>query len=202
MNVALRSDLQIISDWIPDGARVLDLGCDNGTLLSHLQQRGITGYGVEIDNNKFSDCIKAGVNVIQADLNQGLPQFSDQSFDIVILSQTLQAIDRPDFLLEEIVRVGKQAIVTFPNFGYWLCRLQLSLGGKMPQSRTLPHVWFNTPNIHLCTINDFDALCDEKQVKVLNQSILTHAHKGTLRTRLLPNLFGQIALYQIKKSVK
>jgi len=199
MSINLRSDLQIISDWIPDNARVLDLGCDNGTLLSHLQQRGITGYGLEIDNSKFPECIKAGVNVIQSDLNQGLPQFADHSFDVVILSQTLQAIKHPDFLLEEIVRVGKQAIVTFPNFGHWLCRLQLSLGGKMPQSRTLPHTWFNTPNIHLCTIKDFDAICSDKGIRILNQSILTLAHKDTLKTRLLPNLFGQVALYQIKK---
>ena len=162
--MSLRVDLQIISDWIPQGARVLDLGCDDGTLLQHLQQRGISGYGLEIDNNKFVDCINAGVNVIQADLNQGLPQFSDQSFDFVILSQTLQAIKRPDFLLEEIVRVGKQGIIGFPNFGHWQCRLQLALGGHMPQSRTLPHDWFNTPNIHLCTVQDFEKLCTDKNV--------------------------------------
>ncbi|NQZ53652.1 MAG: methionine biosynthesis protein MetW [Piscirickettsiaceae bacterium] len=197
--MSLRVDLQIISDWIPQGARVLDLGCDDGTLLQHLQQRGISGYGLEIDNNKFVDCINAGVNVIQADLNQGLPQFSDQSFDFVILSQTLQAIKRPDFLLEEIVRVGKQGIIGFPNFGHWQCRLQLALGGHMPQSRTLPHDWFNTPNIHLCTVQDFEKLCTDKNVSVLNRSIVNHDHKNTLGTKLLPNLFGQIALYQIKK---
>lgn len=197
--MSLRVDLQIISDWIPQGARVLDLGCDDGTLLQHLQQRGISGYGLEIDNSKFVDCINAGVNVIQADLNQGLPQFSDQSFDFVILSQTLQAIKRPDFLLEEIVRVGKQGIIGFPNFGHWQCRLQLTLGGHMPQSRTLPHDWFNTPNIHLCTVQDFETLCTDKNVSVLNRSIVNHDHKNTLGTKLLPNLFGQIALYQIKK---
>jgi methionine biosynthesis protein MetW len=200
--MTLRLDLQIISDWIPDGARVLDLGCDNGTLLHHLQQRGITGYGLEIDNSKFSDCIQSGVNVIQADLDQGLPQFADQSFDIVILSQTLQAVKRPDFLLKEIVRVGKQAIIGFPNFGHWQCRLQLALGGYMPQSKTLPNAWFDTPNIHLCTVKDFDNLCQKENVTVLRRSIVNHAHKDTLGTRLLPNLFGQIALYQIKKQSK
>ncbi len=197
--MTLRVDLQIISDWIPDGSRVLDLGCDNGTLMKHLQQHGVTGYGLEIDNSKFADCIKAGVNVIQADLDQGLPQFSDQSFDYVILSQTLQAINRPDFLLEEIARVGKQAIIAFPNFGHWQCRIQLALGGHMPRSRTLPHAWFDTPNIHLCTVNDFDKLCVDKSIQVLSRSIVNHEHKDTLGTRLLPNLFGQIALYQIKK---
>jgi len=197
--MTLRVDLQIISDWIPDGARVLDLGCDNGTLMKHLQQRGITGYGLEIDNSKFAECIKAGVNVIQADLDQGLPQFADQSFDFVILSQTLQAIKRPDFLLQEIARVGKQGIIGFPNFGHWQCRLQLALGGHMPLSRTLPNEWFETPNIHLCTVQDFNKLCADKDIDVLSRSIVNHAHKDTLGTRLLPNLFGQIALYQIKK---
>lgn len=197
--MTLRIDLQIISDWVPDGARVLDLGCGNGSLLEHLQQRGVTGYGLEIDNSKLSDCIKAGVNVIQADLDQGLPQFSDQSFDYVILSQTLQAIKRPDFLLQEIARVGKQGIIGFPNFGHWQCRTQLAFGGHMPVSRTLPSSWFDTPNIHLCTVNDFEKLCRNNNMTVLSRSIVNHEHKDTLGTRLLPNLFGQIALYQIQQ---
>jgi methionine biosynthesis protein MetW len=197
--MTLRIDLQIISDWIPNGARVLDLGCGNGSLLQHLQQRGVTGYGLEIDNSKFTDCIKAGVNVIQADLDQGLPQFSDNSFDFVVLSQTLQAIKRPDFLLQEIARVGKQGIIGFPNFGHWQCRVQLSLGGHMPVSRTLPNSWFDTPNIHLCTVNDFEKLCTDNNMTVLSRSIVNHEHKDTLGTRLLPNLFGQIALYQIQQ---
>lgn len=198
--MSLRLDLQVISDWIPSGVRVLDLGCDDGTLLNHLQQRNITGYGLEIDNSKFADCIKAGVNVIQADLDQGLPQFADQSFDFVILSQTLQAIKRPDFLLSEIARVGKQGIIGFPNFGHWQCRLQLALGGHMPVSRTLSNEWFNTPNIHLCTVRDFEKLCADKAIFVLNRSIVNHAHKDTVGTKFLPNLFGEIALYQIKKT--
>jgi methionine biosynthesis protein MetW len=198
--MSLRIDLQIISDWIPDGARVLDLGCDNGILLKHLQQRGITGYGLEIDNSKFAACIAAGVNVIQADLDQGLPQFADQSFDFVILSQTLQAINHPDFLLDEIVRVGKQAIIGFPNFGHWQCRWQLAIGGRMPVSKTLPNAWFDTPNIHLCTIQDFEKICVSKHIDIQHRSIVNHAHKDTLGTKLLPNLFGQTALYQLNKS--
>lgn len=195
----LRLDLQIISNWIPDGARVLDLGCGNGALLRHLKQRRISGYGLEIDNAKFASCIKAGVNVIQADLDQGLPQFADQSFDFVILSQTLQAVNHPDFLLEEIARVGKQGIIGFPNFGHWQCRLQLAFGGHMPLSRNLPNAWFDTPNIHFCTVKDFEQLCSDRHINVLNRSIVNHNHNDTLGTKLLPNFFGQIALYQIQK---
>lgn len=195
----LRIDQQIISDWIPDGASVLDLGCGNGALLNHLQQRRITGYGLEIDNSKIADCIKAGINVIQADLDEGLSQFADQSFDFVILSQTLQALKQPDFLLQEIVRVGKKGIIGFPNFGHWQCRFQLALGGRMPVSKTLPAAWYETPNIHLCTIQDFERLCDSHHLEVLNHSIVNHEHKDSLGIRLLPNLFGQIAVYLVQQ---
>lgn len=195
----LRIDQQIISDWIPDGARILDLGCGNGTLLNHLQQRGITGYGLEIDNRRFADCIKAGVNVIQADLDEGLPQFADQSFDFVILSQTLQTIQRPDFLLQEIVRVGKKGIIGFPNFGHWHCRVQLALGGHMPVSKFLPDTWYSTPNIHFCTIQDFEALCKQHELDVLNRSVVNYEQTASMAIRLLPNLFGQIALYLVQQ---
>jgi methionine biosynthesis protein MetW len=196
--MSLRVDFQIISDWIPADSRVLDLGCGNGSLLKFLQQKNIKGYGLEIDNAKFAECIASGVNVIQADLDDGLSQFADQSFDYVILSQTLQAIKRPDYLLKEIARVGKQGIIGFPNFGHWQCRVQLALGGHMPVSEYLPNEWFNTPNIHLCTVNDFERLCADSQLDILAKNIVNHANKNTLGTRLLPNLFGQIALYQIK----
>lgn len=196
--MSLRVDFQIINDWIPANSRVLDLGCGNGSLLKFLQQKNISGYGLEIDNGKFSDCIASGVNVIQADLDDGLTQFADQSFDYVILSQTLQAVKRPDFLLKEIARVGKQGIIGFPNFGHWQCRVQLALGGYMPVSEYLPNEWYNTPNIHLCTVNDFEQLCAESQLEILSKNIVNHANKNTLGTRLLPNLFGQIALYHIK----
>lgn len=198
--MTLRTDLQIIHDWIPNGARVLDLGCGDGTLLTALQQHNVTGYGLEIDNSQIVDCIASNVNVIQADLNLGLPQFAAQSFDFVILSQTLQAVKRPDFLLDEIIRVGKQAIIGFPNFGHWQCRKQLVFGGQMPVSKTLPSAWFDTTNIHLCTIKDFEKLCTDKQVTIVKRSIVDHAHQDSLGIKLAPNLFGEIALYQIKKS--
>mgnify|MGYP000035068644 CR=1 FL=1 len=198
--MSLRVDLQIISDWIPDGSHVLDLGCDNGTLLHELQKRNITGYGLEIDNGKIAECIASDVNVIHADLDDGLSGFADQSFDYVILSQTLQAIKRPDFLLDEIIRVGKQAIITFPNFGHWQCRLQLVVAGRMPVSRTLPSPWFATPNIHLCTIKDFERICDDKRISILKRCIVDHDHQNTLGIKISRNLFGQIALYQINKT--
>ncbi len=194
----LRPDLQTISDWITDGARVLDLGCGNGALLCHLKQRGISGYGLELDNAKFVDCIKSRINVIQADLNNGLPQFSDHSFDFVILSQTLQAVNRPDFLLSEIVRVGRESVIGFPNFGHWQCRFQLACGGHMPVSKSLPNSWFGTPNIHFCTVHDFEKLCADMHINVLNRRIVNHIYKDTLATKLLPNLFGQIALYKVQ----
>jgi len=196
----LRIDLQIINSWLPEGSRVLDLGCGDGTLLAALQQRGVTGYGLEIDTSQITDCIQSGVNVIQADLDQGLAQFAAQSFDFVILSQTLQAVKRPDFLLDEIIRVGKQAIIGFPNFGHWQCRKQLAFGGKMPVSKTLPSAWFDTTNIHLCTIKDFEQMCIDKQITIEKRSIVDHAHQDSLGIKLAPNLFGEIALYQIKKS--
>ena len=155
---------------------------------------------LEIDNSQIADCIASNVNVIQADLDLGLPQYADQSFDYVILSQTLQAVKRPDFLLDEIIRVGKQAIIGFPNFGHWQCRKQLAFGGQMPVSKTLPNAWFDTTNIHLCTIKDFEQLCADKQVTIVKRSIVDHAHQDSLGIKLAANLFGEIALYQIKKS--
>ncbi|MEO5573112.1 MAG: methionine biosynthesis protein MetW, partial [Gammaproteobacteria bacterium] len=156
-------------------------------------------YGLEIDSANIVKCIKAGVNVIQTDLDAGLSDFDANSFDYVIMSQTLQAVYYPERLLDEMLRVGRKGIVTFPNFGHWQCRLQLALGGHMPVSRTLPSEWYNTPNIHLCTLQDFERLCRSKGIAILERTVVDHAHRGTLGMRLLPNLLGEIALYRFER---
>lgn len=193
----MRADLDIISGWIKPQARVLDLGCGDGTLLAHLRTRGASGYGIEKDPDKIIHCLKAGVNVIHADLEQGLADFHDQAFDYVIMTQTLQAVLHTERLLDEMLRVGREGIVTFPNFGHWNCRVQLALRGRMPVVRTLPHEWYNTPNIHLTTIDDFEALCRRKHISVLQRTVANAAHRSHLGHRLLPNLFGELALYRL-----
>lgn len=199
--MSLRPDLDIITRWIKPGSKVLDLGCGDGTLLQYLQENHqATGYGLEIDPDNIAKCISAGINVIQTDLNVGLSDFDEDSFDYVIMTQTLQAIKRPDLLLNEILRIGREGIVTFPNFGHWSTRLQLAFGGHMPVSRVLPNYWFNTPNIHLCTIQDFETLCNQQDIRVLQRSVVNHAHRSTIATRLLPNLLGEIALYRFQRS--
>ncbi len=192
----MRADLAIIAEWIQPGSRVLDLGCGDGTLLAHLQQdRKTTGYGLEIDDDNIATCIDKGVNVIQTDLDAGLSAFFDEdSFDYVIMSQTLQAMTHPEKLLEEMLRVGREGIVTFPNMGHWKNRLYLTLKGRMPVSRTLPNAWYDTPNIHLCTIRDFEALCRERGIHILQRQVVDYAHRS--HQHFLPNLLGEIALYR------
>ncbi|MDP1708902.1 MAG: methionine biosynthesis protein MetW [Gammaproteobacteria bacterium] len=198
--MALRPDFEIISEWITPGSRVLDLGCGDGTLLAHLHAtRNISGYGLEIDGDNIAKCITAGVNVIQTDLDAGLSDFDADSFDYVILSQTLQAVYYPDRLLDEMLRVGREGIVTFPNFGHWQNRVQIALGGHMPVSRNLPNDWYNTPNIHLCTLRDFERLCAKNGISILQRTVVDHAHHAGLGMRLFPNLLGEIALYRFQR---
>jgi methionine biosynthesis protein MetW len=191
----MRADFSTIAGWIAPKARVLDLGCGDGSLFAYLREsRGVAGYGIEIDDAGVLASIGNSVSVIQSDLESGLAGFDDQSFDSVILSQTLQAMHHTEQIVLEMLRVGREAIVTFPNFGYWAHRWQV-VRGRMPVSRDLPYQWYDTPNIHLCTVADFDAFCRERSFRVLERVVL---HE-TRRVRTLPNLFGSLAIYRFQR---
>lgn len=196
----LRDDLALIAGCINARARVLDLGCGDGALLAHLSEaRDVTGYGLEIDPDNVVKCVARGVDALQLDLDDGLPQFADDSFDFVVLSSALQEVRRPDLLIDEMLRIGRESIVTFPNFGHWQPRLKLGLRGLMPVSRVLPNRWYDSPNIHLCTVQDFETLCSEKQVQITRRHVVNHAHRRNMGARLMPNLLGEIALYQLRR---
>lgn len=190
----LRDDLQLIYDWIPAGSRVLDLGCGSGELLSALvRQKHCRGYGVEIDTTSVLAAVARGVNVIQADLEKGLRDFKDQSFDVIVLSQTIQAMQNTENILHELTRVAGEAIVSFPNFGYWRNRLQIALGGHMPVSERMPYDWYDTPNIHWCTLHDFERLCAKNGIRILERAVMA----GGKRVQTLPNLLGSLAFYRV-----
>jgi methionine biosynthesis protein MetW len=197
----IRVDQEIIIPWMKEGSSVLDLGCGDGTLLRYLQEsRNVHGYGLEIDQVKVISSIENGVNVIHADLDAGLNQYFDNdSFDYVIMTQTLQAIQRPDHLLQEMLRIGREGIITFPNMGHWKSRLQLGLQGIMPVTLTLPYAWYNTPNIHLCTLKDFEALCERLNIRILQSRMVNFAQKSSTLIKLMPGLMGEIAVYHITR---
>jgi methionine biosynthesis protein MetW len=191
-----RPDFAAIAAWIPHGSSVLDLGCGDGSLLRYLREtRQVRGYGVEISDANIAACIANNVNVIQNDLDSGLADFESGSFDHVILSQTLQATRHTEALLKEIVRVGREGIVSFPNFGYWRNRLQV-LFGNMPVSKELPYQWYDTPNVHLCTLHDFEYLCATHEIRIIGR----HVMAGLNDVRILPNLLGSTAVYRFKRA--
>lgn len=190
----LREDLRLVYDWIAPGSKVLDLGCGDGQLLAALvEDKNCQAYGVEWDTDSVIEAMNKGVNVIQVDLEQGLRSaFTDNSFDVVVLSQTIQAMKNTEHILYEMKRVARQAIVTFPNFGYWRNRVQIAQG-RMPVSESMPYEWYNTPNIHWCTLADFDALCAKTGLAVLERAVMT----GGKRIEFMPNLLGSLAFYRV-----
>ncbi len=197
----LTPEFKLISEWITPNSRVLDLGCGDGQLLKHLiDTYNVTGYGMEIDPYKNIQAIEKGLNVIQSDLNSHdlADYFDPNSFDYIIMTQALQVVGRPDKLLENMLAIGKQVIVTFPNFGHWRNRAQLLLTGRMPKTDTLPYHWFDTPNIHMCTFKDFEKLCEEKSIEVMARTVVNTEHRSSLGMRVAPNWLGEVALYKVQ----
>ena len=197
----LSPNLQTVVRWIKPNSRVLDLGCGSGALLSILTtQKNIKGLGLEIDPENILQCVSRGLSVVEHDLNTGLSRFDDASFDTVIMTQTLQAVERPDLILDEMLRLGKDCIVTFPNFGHWQPRGYLMLKGRMPVSDYLPYSWYDSPNIHFFTVNDFEKLLADKGYRILNKRMV--AQKKGVQAQLCqfwPNLFAETAVYHLAK---
>lgn len=197
----MRADLKSISDLVPENARILDLACGDGELLRYLMDdRAVTGYGLENDPQQIQACIENGVNVIEQTLDRSLGGYQDNSFDLVVMTQALQVMKYPDIILEEMLRVGKSCIVTFPNFGNLRTRLYLTLAGKMPVTKKLPYQWYDTPNIHFCTVKDFEELCRGKGYTILNQLMLAEQPVNQQLKNILPNLFAETAVYHLTRN--
>lgn len=196
-----RPDWHIVEQWIAPGSRVLDLGCGDGALLAHLiERRRVTAVGLELLDAQVAACVARGVSVIQADLDQGVSEwFAPQSFDFVIVSQTIQAMRNPEILLAQMLHIAREGIVTFPNMGYWRNRWQLGMRGHMPMNEALPNPWYNTPNIHLCTLTDFEALCAELGLEILDRAVVDQDRRSSFWLRRWPNWFGEHAIYRLKK---
>ena len=196
----MRSDLDIIYNWIEPDTRVLDLGCGEGTLLHELQtQKNVNGYGVEISPTLINACIQKDLNVIHQDVEDGLGNFAESSFDMVVMTQAIQVMKEPHTVLEQMLRIGDECIVTFPNFGHWKSRWYLMTKGKMPVSDLLPFEWFDTPNIHFCTFKDFEVLCQSMNIDVLHREVVAEPGLAQWLKDWLPNVFGVTALYHLKK---
>lgn len=197
----IRVDLLLIADMIPEGSRVLDVGCGDGELLEYLRiNKSVDGRGIELSPEGVNESVAKGLSVIQGNAEEEISHFPDNSFDYVILSQTLQAMGRPDKILQELLRVSKRAIVSFPNFGNWRVRLHLMLRGRMPVTKSLDYPWYSTPNIHFCTMRDFVDLCDELHIKIEKKmAVDSSGSKMLFKSLPLSNLLGTQGLYVITR---
>lgn len=197
----MRPDLAVVAAMIPPGSRVLDLGCGDGDLLAELiGARGCRGQGVEVSADAILACIARGIAVVEADIDAGLPDFEDASFDVVVLSQTLQATRYPARVLREMMRVGRVGVVSFPNFGHWRIRSYLGARGRMPVSRSLPYAWHETPNIHLCTLRDFEELAAAEGLRIAERRLLdAQGHAAPARCGRRPNLLAAGAAYLLTR---
>ncbi|MDH4456679.1 MAG: methionine biosynthesis protein MetW [Candidatus Methylopumilus sp.] len=195
LNAENRADFALIAKWIAPNAKVLDLGCGDGALLTKLRKtHNVRAYGVEKDDANWLKAMNNDIDVIQMDLESGLSGFEAQSFDVVILSQTLQAVLNTEAIVKEMLRVGREVIVTFPNFGYWRYRFQLALAGHMPVSDNLPYQWYDTPNVHLCTIHDFDEFCRKSDIVIQERLVLNDKEA----VYFMPNMMGALAMYRLR----
>lgn len=196
----MSTSAEIIERWIKPKASVLDLGCGDGSLLRSLMQtKSVNGYGLEIDYANITQAIANGVNVIEQNIDEGLDNFADASFDTVIMSQTLQAIHYPHVAVGEVLRIGQEGVITFPNFAHWRCRYYLGTRGKMPVSKFMPYSWYDTPNIHFCTVRDFEALCADKSIRILDRAFVNMKDRSPWLAQRWPNLFAVNAIYRISK---
>ena len=194
----LRGDIDTILNWVTQGSRVLDLGCGDGDLLAALtEKKSVSGLGLDIDAQNLIAAVDKGLCVVQQNMEDGLSNFSRKSFDVVIIAFSLQVLTRPHNVLERVVDIGNEAIVSFPNFGHWRSRLSLLLSGRMPKTKALPYSWFDTPNIHFCTVADFEQLCDQLQIEIIERKT---SGSGHILAKLWPNLFAKSASYRIKRT--
>ena len=195
-----RLDLNTVLDWVPTGSRVLDLGCGDGDFLARLRdERNVIGVGVDIDPENIVTAVSKGLDVIQEDINDGLHCFTTNRFDVVVLAHALQELTHPHIALARMVDIGEEAIVSFPNFGHWSCRLHLGIKGQMPMSRAMPLRWYDTPNIHFCTVRDFEALCLTLQIDIIERATISGPGQSALGS-LLPNLFATSAIFRIRRA--